>query len=158
MPKIHNDDKLFELITLEGMAAGLNRNVVQGKKEAYIKVFHKFNVKKVAKMSPEDINKLITSDSGVIRNRIKLNAIVNNAIKILSIQEDVGSFDEYVWDYYEKGLKYRDGRGENIAKKMSADMNLNGLKFTGPSACYIFMVIIGFLPMPKESERKKWGK
>jgi DNA-3-methyladenine glycosylase I len=157
MAKIHDDNKLFELLTLEGMAAGLNRKVVQSKKPGYLKAFHKFNTEKVAKMTEVDIDKLINSDSGVIRNKIKLNAIINNAKKIVSIQKDVGSFDGYVWDFYEKGLKYRDGRGEGIAHKMSADMKLNGLKFTGPSACYIFMVIIGFMPTPKEGERRKWG-
>jgi len=158
MVKIHDDNKLFELLTLEGMAAGLNRKVVQGKKEAYMKAFHNFNVKNVASMTPEDIDNLVKPESGVIKNRIKLNSIVNNAKEIISIQKDVGSFDEYVWDFYEKGLKYRDERGENIAQKMSSDMKLNGLKFTGPSACYIFMVIIGFLPIPKKRERRKWKK
>jgi DNA-3-methyladenine glycosylase I len=156
--KIHDDDKLFELITMEGMAAGLNRKMVQGKKDSYVRAFHKFNVKKVAAMGEGDIDKLMESEGGVIRNSIKLNAIVSNARAIRSIQEDVGSFSDYVWDFWEKGLKYRDGKGEEIAHKMSDDMKLNGFKFVGPSACYIFMVIIGFLPMPKEGERRKWGE
>ena len=156
MKKIHNDSQLFEELTLETTAAGLNRKMVQDKRKEYRKAFKNFNIKKVANFSSKDINKLLKPESKIIRNKAKINSVVNNAQKILEVKKEFGSFDKYIWSFVKgKKLTYAKKQNRDVANEMSKSLKEKGFKFTGPSSCYIFLHSTGMVHIPKGTVRKK---
>jgi DNA-3-methyladenine glycosylase I len=142
---LHDDRKLFELLTLEGAQAGLSWLTVLKKREGYRVAFNKFNLKKCAKLSSEDIEKLM-SNPDIIRNRLKINSVIKNAQTVLNIQKEFGSFDKYLWRYVNGKTivnKYKNLRElpslSEIAKELSKDLKKRGMNFVGPTICYSFM-------------------
>ena len=93
---VHNDDKLFEMLILEGAQAGLSWATVLKKREAYKKLFLNFDPKKVAEFSDLDLERIL-EDASIIRNRLKIFSVRQNAKVFLQIQSEYGSFDEYIW-------------------------------------------------------------
>jgi DNA-3-methyladenine glycosylase I len=93
---VHNDDKLFEMLILEGAQAGLSWATVLKKREAYRKLFLNFDPKKVAEFSDLDLERIL-EDASIIRNRLKIFSVRQNAKVFLQIQSEYGSFDEYIW-------------------------------------------------------------
>lgn len=95
---VHNDDQLFEMLILEGAQAGLSWATVLKKREAYRKLFLNFDPKKVAEFSDLDLERIL-EDASIIRNRLKIFSVRQNAKVFLQIQSEYGSFDEYIWKW-----------------------------------------------------------
>lgn len=148
---VHNDQNLFEFLCLEGQQAGLSWITVLNKRESYKKLFYNFNILKVSKMSNSEIESLLL-DKSIIRNRLKLYSIRNNAIFFLEIQKEYGSFNDYIWSFvngttiHNNLLNINDIQTKNeISDKMSKDLKQKGFKFIGTTICYAFMQATGLI-------------
>ncbi len=148
---VHNDKKLFEMLILEGAQAGLSWITILKKRENYEKAFDSFDVEKIAKYNIDKVNSLL-SNSGIIRNKRKINATVQNAKSYILIQNEFGSFDRYIWQFVRnktiknhiKGMSgYQTKSNESVA--MSKDLLKRGFKFVGPTICYAFMQAVGMV-------------
>ncbi len=148
---VHNDRKLFEFLILEGAQAGLSWSTVLKKRKNYKKAFDNFDPKKIAKYTKKDIKRILV-DSGIIRNRLKIAAAVNNAQKFLDVQEEFGSFDKYIWQFVNyKTIKNRFKTLSALPVRtkesdaMSKDLKKRGFKFIGSTICYAFMQAVGMV-------------
>jgi DNA-3-methyladenine glycosylase I len=148
---VHDDRLLFEFLILEGAQAGLSWRTVLGKRENYRKAFAGFEPKKVARFDRARIQRLL-ENPGLIRNRRKIEAAVENARAFLKIQKEFGSFDAYVWAFVGGKPKLnRWRRPREIpaqtaeSRALSEDLKRRGFKFVGPTICYAFMQAVGMV-------------
>lgn len=148
---LHDDRLLFEFLVLESFQAGLSWHIVLKKRENFRKAFAGFDALKVAKFNETKIEKLM-QDSGIIRNRLKIEAAINNARCFLLVQKEFGSFDHYVWgfvngktivNHYKDMFRIPPKTAESDA--MSKDMGKRGFKFRGSTICYAFMQAVGMV-------------
>ncbi len=148
---VHNDRLLFEMLILESAQSGLSWATILQKRSGYLKAFDNFDVKKIAKYSPEKVESLL-NDKRIVRNKLKINATIENAKKVLEIQKEYGSFNGYIWSFV--GGKPINNRWKAISEvpsitpeseKMSRDLKKKGFKFVGPTTCYAFMQAIGMV-------------
>src|SRR5881409_3396254 len=95
---LHDDQKLFELLILEGAQAGLSWSTILRKRAAYRKAFDGFDAKKIARYSAVRVRRLM-KDAGIVRNRAKIEATIANARAFLAVQREYGSFDRYIWQF-----------------------------------------------------------
>ena len=148
---VHDDVKLFEFLILESFQAGLSWLTVLKKRDNFRKAFANFDVKKVAKFDRKKFDSLM-QDAGIIRNRLKIEAAINNAARFMEIQKEFGSFDTYVWGFVggkqkvnkRKSLKELPAKTD-ISNAMSEDMGKRGFKFRGSTICYAFMQAVGMV-------------
>jgi DNA-3-methyladenine glycosylase I len=145
----HDDTRFFEFLILEGAQAGLSWETILRKRENYRAAFDGFNPKKVAKYDERKIAALL-NDPGIIRNRLKINSAVTNAIAFLEVQREFGSFDAYVWRFVNgKPLKRKPGQPlaarTEISDALSKDLLKRGFKFVGSTICYSFMQAVGMV-------------
>ena len=148
---VHDDRRLFEFLILEGAQAGLSWSTVLKKREGYRKAFGNFDAGVVSGFSEEDIARLL-ADPGIIRNRLKIRAAIDNAKAFLRVQEEFGSFDKYIWRFV-NGNTIRNAwhRLTEIpcstpaSEAMSKDLRNRGFKFVGPTICYAFMQAVGMV-------------
>ena len=148
---IHDERLLFEFICLEGQQAGLSWITVLKKREHYRKAFKNFEPIKVARMKDETIEKLLL-DTNLIRNRLKLYSIRNNAKAFLAIQAEFGTFDHYIWSFVKgntiqnrwKTLKQTPTKTTE-SDAMAKDLKKRGFKFIGSTICYAFMQAAGMV-------------
>jgi len=148
---VHNDRKLFEMLILEGAQAGLSWITILKKRKNYVKAFDSFDAKKIAHYDNKKIQKLL-ADSGIIRNRLKIAATIQNAKAFLAVVEEFGSFDKYIWQFVEgKPIKNNLlSLSEYLTKTkesetMSKDLLKRGFRFVGPTICYAFMQAVGMV-------------
>ena len=148
---IYGDRALFERLVLEGMQAGLSWLTILKRKEGMTKAFDNFNPEIIAEYSQEKINELL-KDERIIRNKLKVNGLVLNAKAYLKIQEELGSFSNYIWSFADHKVIHNsfksleDIPGETpISKAMSKDLKTRGFKFVGPTICYAFMQSTGMV-------------
>ena len=148
---VHDDAKLFEMLILEGMQAGLSWITVLKKRDAFRKAFNGFDPKKVARYSDAKIQELMANE-GIIRNRLKINAAVNNARLFPGIIEKYGSFDKFIWGYVDNTpitghwKKMEDiPISTPISDKISKDLKKMGFKFVGSTIIYSFMQATGMV-------------
>jgi DNA-3-methyladenine glycosylase I len=148
---VHDDRKLFEFLILEGAQAGLSWLTVLKKRAAYAKAFAGFDPEKVARFTPKRIEKLLT-DPGIIRNRQKVTAAVNNARMFLKVQEQFGSFDAYSWQFVDgKRIVNKWKRLSQIpatskpSDAFSKDLKQRGFKFVGSTIMYAHMQAVGMV-------------
>ena len=148
---VHDDRVLFETLCLEGQQAGLSWITVLKKRDNYRKAFYNFNFKKVSLMSDDDIFALLLND-GLIKNKLKLFSIRNNAISFQNIQKNFGSFDNYIWSYTNnKIIHSKDKNALDLSSKLllsnsiSKDLKKWGFKFIGPTICYAYLQTIGMI-------------
>jgi DNA-3-methyladenine glycosylase I len=148
---VHDDVRLFEMLTLEGAQAGLSWSTILNKREGYRRAFAGFDPAKVARFGPAKIQRLL-EDPGIVRNRMKVESTVNNAARIRELQREVGSLDEYVWSFV--GGEPIVGRFRTLgdipaetaeSKAMSKDLKKRGFGFVGPTVCYAFMQACGLV-------------
>jgi len=148
---VHDDRVIFEFLTLEAAQAGLSWYTVLRKRDAYRGAFAGFDTQKVARFSQKQIDRLL-ENPGIIRNRLKIHAAVNNAGKFLEVQERFGSFDAYIWRFVGgkpivnrlKTLKdYRATSRESDA--LSKDLRQRGFKFVGSTIIYAHMQATGMV-------------
>lgn len=148
---VHDDRKLFEMINLEGAQAGLSWITILRKRKNYLKAFDNFNVKKIIKYDQKKIDELLTNE-GIIRNKLKINAVITNAKAFLEIQKEFGSFDKYIWQFVKgkqiinkfKSLKEVPAKTKE-SDAMSKDLKKRGFKFVGSTICYAFMQACGMV-------------
>ncbi len=148
---VHDDQKLFELLTLEGFQAGLTWELILKRREALKKAFLDFNPKAVANLSTIEMAKIL-SQPDVIKNRAKICATVNNAQKLLQTQKEFGSFDKYIWQFVNgkpinntlKNMQDTPAETEE-SRAMSKELKRRGFKFVGPVICYAFMQAVGMV-------------
>jgi DNA-3-methyladenine glycosylase I len=148
---LHNDRKLFEFIVLDGFQAGLSWRTIINKRKNFRKAFDNFDPKKIAKYNANKIKTLL-NDEGIIRNRLKILAAVENAKAFLKIQKEFGSFDKYIWQFTGGRTilnRYRSLRELPATSResdlMSADLKKRGFKFVGSTICYAFMQAAGMV-------------
>jgi len=148
---LHDDNKLFEFLILEGAQAGLSWLTVLKKRVHYQKVFDRFDPVRVATYDAAKIAALCI-DPGIIRNRQKIQAAINNARAFLQVQAAFGSFDTYIWQFTGgRTIKNAWRQLSDIpaatveSNAMSADLKQKGFKFVGPTICYAFMQAVGMV-------------
>ena len=148
---IHDDRTLFEFLVLEGAQAGLSWSIILRKREGYRRAFDNFDAREISRYSRADISRLIANPE-IIRNRLKVNAIVTNARAFLQVQKQFGTFDRYIWQFvhgrpiqnsWEKMTDVPSSSPESEA--MSKDLQKRGFKFVGTTICYAFMQAVGMV-------------
>ena len=148
---LYDDDKLFEFLILETFQAGLSWITVLRKRENFRKAFDNFDYKKIAKYQQSKIDALLL-DTGIIRNKLKVNATVTNAQAFIKIQEEFGSFSDYIWQFTDgKPIKnklkdYRKGPANTpLSDTISKDLKKRGFKFVGTTVVYAHMQATGMV-------------
>lgn len=147
----HDDGKLFEMLILEGAQAGLSWSTILKKREGYRRAFHGFNPNRVAQMTDSDCASLLF-DTGIVRNRLKIASTVSNAQAFLSVQQDYGSFDAFLWKYVDGSpiqnsfTSLSEIPAETVlSKQISKDLKRLGFRFVGPTIIYAFMQATGMV-------------
>ncbi|OGP64007.1 MAG: DNA-3-methyladenine glycosylase [Deltaproteobacteria bacterium RBG_13_53_10] len=146
----HDDRSLYEFIILEGAQAGLSWETILKKRENYRRAFDHFDAELVTKYDRRKVNELL-ANSGIIRNRLKISAAIENARAFLDVQGEFGSFDAYIW-HFVKGRpiknqwKSAEAPTHTIeSDAMSKDLKRRGFKFVGTTICYAFMQAVGMV-------------
>lgn len=147
----HDNRKLFEFLILEGVQAGLSWLTILRKRENYRKAFDDFDARKIAQYDERRVEELL-SNNGIIRNRLKIAATIQNAKAFLAIQQEFGSFDAYIWQFV--GGKPKKNAWKTLKEvpsktvesdAMSKDLIKEGFKFAGSTICYAFMQAVGMV-------------
>jgi DNA-3-methyladenine glycosylase I len=148
---VHDDRKHFEFLILEGAQAGLSWSTILKKREGYKKAFADFDPAKVAKFTPARVEKILL-DPGVVRNRLKVNAAVNNAKRFLEVQKEFGTFNKYIWQFVggkpiinkRKAMKDVPATTKE-SDALSKDLIKRGFKFVGSTVIYAHMQACGLV-------------
>jgi DNA-3-methyladenine glycosylase I len=143
---VHDDRQLFEMLNLEGAQAGLSWLTILKKREHYREAFDQFDAEKITHY---DIAKreALLKDEGIVRNRLKINAVIENAKAFLVVQREFGSFDAYIWQFV-GGKPLSDAEKQDAPARselMSKDLKKRGFKFVGATICYAFMQAVGMV-------------
>jgi len=128
---VHDDQKLFEMLLLEGFQAGLSWITILRKRENFRKAFRGFDAVKIARFTQRDLARLML-DAGIVRNRLKIEGSVLSAKAFLAVRKEFGSFDRFIWQFANKD-------------QMSKELLRRGFKFVGPTICYAFMQAVGIV-------------
>lgn len=148
---LHDDQKLFELLILEGAQAGLSWITVLRKRESYREAFDQFDARKIIRYDEHKVAELL-ANPGIIRNKLKVAATIQNAKAYLAVQKEFGSFDKYIWQFVDgkplrntrQSLKEVPARTAE-SDAMSKDLLKRGFKFVGSTICYAFMQASGMV-------------
>lgn len=148
---LHRDRRLFEMLILEGAQAGLSWTTILRKRENYREAFDRFDPQKVARYSDHKLTRLL-ANPGIVRNRLKVAAARSNARAFLSVQEEFGTFDSYIWQFVGgtpiqnawRSLKQIPVRTPQ-SDAMSKDLKRHGFRFVGSTICYAFMQATGMV-------------
>ena len=148
---LHDDRKLFEFLILDAFQAGLSWSTILNKRENFRKAFSNFDPNKIARYKQDKIDRLL-ENSGIIRNKLKVNSSVTNARLFLEIQKEYGTFDKYIWQFVNHKPKVN--KFKSISEipatspesdAMSKDLKNRGFKFCGSTICYAFMQAAGIV-------------
>ncbi len=148
---VHDDRLLFEFLILEGAQAGLSWRTILERREHYRRAFDNFDAAKIARYGAREEKRLL-SNAGIIRNRLKIAATIQNARMYLEIQQEFGTFDRYVWQFV--GRKPIDNKIQSLhqiaattdrSDALSKDLKRRGFKFVGSTICYAFMQAVGLV-------------
>jgi DNA-3-methyladenine glycosylase I len=148
---VHDDHRLFEMLTLEGAQAGLSWSTILHKREGYRRAFEGFDPGAVARFTPAKVARLL-KDPSIVRNRLKVESTVANAKAVLALQADEASLDTYLWSFVGGApIVNRWQRLDQIPAEtkvslaMSKDLKRRGFRFVGPTVCYAFMQATGMV-------------
>jgi len=148
---VHDDRLLFEFLILEGAQAGLSWVTILKKRDAYRLAFDHFDAEKIANYNDDKIAELL-ANAGIVRNRLKVQSAVINARAFLAVQQEFGSFSDYIWQFVEgRSVVNTWEKHTNIpastpaSVRMSKDLLKRGFKFVGPTICYAFMQATGMV-------------
>jgi len=148
---VRDDKKLFEYLVLDTFQAGLSWSTILHRREGFKNAFANFDVKKVAKFTELDYNRLL-QDEGIIRNKLKIRATISNAQAFINIQKEYGSFSEYIWQFSDgkpiinKWIEQKDVPSRSqVSDAMSKSLKKRGFKFVGSTICYAFMQASGMV-------------
>ena len=148
---VHDDRRLFEFLVLGGAQAGLSWSTILKKRDAYRRAFDRFDPAEVARYDGRKIRKLL-ADPGIVKNRLKIQSAITNARAFLAVQEELGTFDSYIW-------RFVNGKPNHNARRrlrdipprtkesdaMSEDLKARGFRFVGSTICYAFMQAVGMV-------------
>ena len=148
---LHDDQRLFEFLILEGAQAGLSWSTILNKRDNYRRAFDGFDPTKVARYCQRKIQALL-QDEGIVRNRLKVNAAVRNAKAFLAVVDEVGSWDAYIWSFVD-GTPIQNSFKEaadvpaatDLSNALSKDLKKRGFTFVGPTICYALMQATGMV-------------
>jgi DNA-3-methyladenine glycosylase I len=148
---VHDDQRLFEFMVLDGFQAGLSWWLILERREAFRAAFDGFNPAKIAEYTARDIERLM-KEPGVVKNRAKISATVTNAQQLLKVQKEFGSFDKFIWQFVNgktiqnafKDFSEMPAETEQ-SRAMSRELKARGFKFVGPTICYAFMQAAGLV-------------
>lgn len=148
---VYDDRLLFEMLLLEGAQAGLSWITILNKRDNYRKAFDNFNATKIVRYTEKKKAKLL-QNTGIVRNKLKVNAAVINAVAFLKIQDEVGSFKNYIWQFVDgkpiinsfKTLAEVPASTKE-SDVMAKDLKKRGFKFVGSTICYAFMQAVGMV-------------
>jgi DNA-3-methyladenine glycosylase I len=146
---VHDDRKLFEFLVLEGAQAGLSWEIILKKRAGYRAAFDGFDPAKVARYDDRQHQRLLL-DERIVRNRLKIDAAIQNARSLLAVREEFVSFDHYIWGFV-VGVPRKRKRGQGVpaftteSDAMSKDLRARGFKFVGSTICYAFMQAVGMV-------------
>ena len=147
----HDDRHLFEMLTLEGAQAGLSWSTILNKREGYRRAFAGFDPAAVARFTEKDVERLL-EDTGIVRNRLKVESTVANSARVLDVQQELGSFDAYLWAFVEGEPVVGSWRSlaelpaeTDLSRALSKDLKRRGFRFVGPTVCYAFMQTVGMV-------------
>ena len=147
----HDDRHLFEMLTLEGAQAGLSWSTILRKREGYRRAFAGFDPAAVAGFGAQDVERLL-ADPGIVRNRLKVESTVNNAARVLEVQDELGSLDAYLWAFVDGQPIVNEFRAlselpaeTDLSKTISKDLKRRGFRFIGPTGIYAFMQTVGMV-------------
>lgn len=147
----HDDRHLFEMLTLEGAQAGLSWITILRKRENYRRAFANWDANKIARFGKKDVARLM-ADAGIVRNRLKIAAAIDNAKAFLQVREEFGSFDKYVWQFVGGAPIQNNCRTmrdvpacTRESDAMSRDLKQRGFGFVGTTICYAFMQAVGMV-------------
>jgi DNA-3-methyladenine glycosylase I len=148
---VHDENRLFEFLILEGAQAGLSWLTILKKRQNYRRAYDNFDINKVAGYKSGKVKQLL-NDPGIVRNKLKINASIVNAKAVIAIRKEFGSFDAYLWGFVEgkqvvnKRKKLSDIPSRTtVSDAMSKDLKKRGLKFVGTTICYAFMQAVGMV-------------
>jgi DNA-3-methyladenine glycosylase I len=148
---VHDSQKLFEFLILEGAQAGLSWITILKKRANYIRAFDQFDPKKISQYGSKKVTQLL-GNAGIVRNRLKIESAINNAKLFINVEKEFGSFDRYVWQFVSfepirnkwKALKELPAQTPE-SNRMSKDLKKRGFKFVGSTICYAFMQAVGMV-------------
>ena len=148
---LHDDKRLFEMLTLEGAQAGLSWLTILKKREGYRRAFAHFDIQKVANFNDSDLARLL-ADSGIVRNRLKISSTITNAQVVLEVQNHYGSFDSYLWSFVDGKPIVNRWRtmaeipsSTTLSDTLSRELKRLGFRFVGSTICYAFMQATGMV-------------
>jgi DNA-3-methyladenine glycosylase I len=148
---VHDDTELFEFLILEGAQAGLSWTTILNRREGYRQAFADFDIPKISSFSEKDFERLL-QDPGIIRNKLKVRSAITNAQRVISIQEEFGSFAHYIWQFVDfqpvqnHFKKLADIPAfTDLSTTMSKDLKKRGFTFVGPTICYAYMQAVGMV-------------
>lgn len=146
---LYDDQKLFELLLLEGMQAGLSWLTILKKRENFRQAFNQFNAEKIVRYTPHKIENLL-ANPGIIRNRLKISAIINNSRAYLDLRQEYPSFSDYIWQFAPDQKTQSDRKYIAMTKNpesdaMSSELQKRGFKFVGSTICCAFMHASGMV-------------
>jgi len=148
---VHDDRKLFEFMVLDAFQAGLSWNIILAKRENFREAFDHFQPEIIANYNEEKFDKLV-QNAGIIRNKLKIRATITNAQKFLKIQNEFGSFNQYIWQFTNGKTMVNRWKNDNEipatsreSDAMSEDLKKKGFKFVGSTICYAFMQAAGMV-------------
>ena len=147
----HDDRTLFEFLVLEGAQAGLSWATILAKRPRYREVFDQFDPARVARYGEDKVAMLLV-DPGIVRNRLKIGAAINNAQRYLEVQEEFGSFDAYLWSFVD-GTPIHNSWADwkqvpantPVSDALSQDLSRRGFRFVGSTICYALMQAVGMV-------------
>jgi DNA-3-methyladenine glycosylase I len=147
----HDDRHLFELLILEGAQAGLSWSTILRKRDGYRRAFAGFDAERVARYDGATVERLL-GDPGIVRNRLKIESAIANARATLSVRDEFGSLDAYLWQFVDGAPRENGWRTlaeipaeTTESKAMSKDLKRRGFRFVGPTICYAFMQAAGLV-------------
>ena len=148
---VHDDQRLFEMLTLEGAQAGLSWITILRKREHHRRAFSGFDPGQIARYDSRRVERLL-ANPGIVRNRLKIESTIKNARAFLTIRDDMGSFDQYIWQFVGGAPKQNAWKDlghvpshTTESNAMSRDLKKRGFGFVGPTVCYAFMQATGMV-------------
>jgi DNA-3-methyladenine glycosylase I len=148
---VHDDRRLFEMLILEGAQAGLSWSTILKKRENYRHAFDRFDAQKISRYSSSKVEKLL-ENPGIVRNRLKVHATIQNAKCFLAVQKEFGTFDKFIWQFVGgKPILHHRRDFKSVppctpeSDAMSKELRRRGFKFVGSTICYAFMQAVGMV-------------
>ncbi len=142
---VHDDQKLYEMLILESFQAGLSWSCILNKRENFRKAFDNFDMNKIINYDETKIQEL-QNNEGIIRNKLKIKATINNSKKFKKIQKEYGSFDKYIWSFTNNETIYEfDKVSSELSDTISRDLKKRGMTFVGTIIIYSYLQAIGII-------------